>query len=57
MKANGMDYDHKSRPNNTHIAVLVSYFNMEALYKYLVYLHPFEVGQNYTPEFSMLSTV
>ena len=32
MKANAMDNDYKSRPNNTHIAVLVSYFILSSVY-------------------------
>ena len=32
VQANTMDYDYKSRPNNTRIAVLVSYFILEACY-------------------------
>ena len=32
MKANAMDYDYKSPTNNTHIAVLVSYFILRAWY-------------------------
>ena len=40
MKANTMDYDYKSPTNNTHIAVLVSYFILRAWYSKIITKQP-----------------